>query len=402
MSPAKTTVAEFMSELIRRAKYGIRGEKPIAIIAALKYLDENKLIGQRLFALFPPHTRKVRPYFIDLADRYSRLNDPSNSWNVIVDGEIQNSIKGFGNVDEAFCRLAEEEIGSLLEGYTRSLRKIEGFSQARSAIKKPNASLRDPLAEASKPTIPPKKELGLRDPRVASLLEFGKKIRPRELFPVLRDDAAILIENNPFAFALAAVLDRGTKSEIIWTIPYYLKEHIGNLDPHSLKNIPAEELEKIFRSLPVKPRYITDAPRTVKELSKIVTREYKGDVSKIWKDKTSNHVKATFQRIYGVGPGIASMIVLLLERCFGVRFTDVDHKNMDVKPDVHIVRVFQRLGFISEPDETEALMAARRLNPEYPGALDPPTWVIGKKYCTPGSPKCHACPLKMACPKNIN
>jgi hypothetical protein len=67
------------------------------------------------------------------------------------------------------------------------------------------------------------------------------------------------------------------------------------------------------------------------------------------------------------------MIVLLLERCFGVRFSDLDHLGIDVKPDVHIIRVFSRLGFIQEPTEKEALEGTRRLNPEYPGALDAPT-----------------------------
>lgn len=239
----------------------------------------------------------------------------------------------------------------------------------------------------------------IADPRVALLLEFSKGIRPRDLFPVLRQEAALIIEENPFAFAIAAVLDRGTKSEIIWTIPFYLQKHIGDLNPQFFITTPVEELEKIFRSLPAKPRYISDAPRTIKALSKIVLNEYEGDVSRIWKNRTASYVKAVFQRIYGVGPGISSMIVLLLERCFGVRFSDIDHRNMDVKPDVHIVRVFHRLGFISEPNETDALNAARKLNPNYPGALDPPTWIIGKKWCTPTQPKCYDCPLNAACPK---
>lgn len=240
-----------------------------------------------------------------------------------------------------------------------------------------------------------------KDQRVNRLLEFGKEIRPRQLFPVLHEEAAFLIEENPFAFALAAVLDRGTKSEIIWTIPYYLQKEVGELNPHFFMNKSIEDLERIFQRLPSKPRYITDAPRTVKNLSRTVVNQYDGDVSKIWQNKTSRYVKATFQRIYGVGPGISSMIVLLLERCYGVRFSDVDHRNMDVKPDTHIVRVFHRLGFIARPNETDALKAARRLNPEYPGALDPPTWIIGKKWCTPFAPKCHNCPLNEVCPKNI-
>jgi endonuclease-3 len=238
-----------------------------------------------------------------------------------------------------------------------------------------------------------------KDPRVAALLEFSTQIHPRELIPVLQEGAASVVEENPFAFALAAVLDRGTKSEIIWTIPYYLQKNIGNLNPRFFVDKSLKELEMIFRSLPFKPRYITDAPRTVKELSQIVIREYNGDVTKIWQDKTSTYVKSTFRRIFGVGPGIASMIVLLLEKCYRIHFSDLDHRTMDVKPDVHIVRVFQRLGFISVPNETEALEAARKLNPEYPGALDAPTWVVGKKWCTPFAPQCPACPLSRVCPK---
>ena len=243
-----------------------------------------------------------------------------------------------------------------------------------------------------------------KDPRVTRLLEIGKENpspRAHELISALTEEAATLIEENPFAFTLAAVLNRGTKAEIIWTIPYYLQKHIGDLEPYSIANKSVEDLERILLSLPVKPRYVTDAPRTLKELSNLVIREYGGDVTKIWQNKPAHYVKATFQRIHGVGPGIASMIVLLLERCFGVQFTDVDHRNMDVKPDVHIIRVFHRLGLISELNQKKALEAARRLNPEYPGALDLPTWIIGKKWCTPFAPQCQNCPLTEVCSKII-
>jgi endonuclease III len=240
-----------------------------------------------------------------------------------------------------------------------------------------------------------------KDARVLALLNFSIKIQPRELFAVTREGAAALVEKNPFAFALAAVLDRGTKSEIIWTIPYDLKMKIGTLTPQFFAGKSFEELESLFRSLQNKPRYITDAPRTAKGLAQIVLNEYDGDTRKIWQNHTSTYVKSVFRRIYGVGPGIASMIVLLLEKCFKMNFTDLDHKNMDVKPDVHVVRVFQRLGFISIADATEALRAARKFNPEYPGALDAPAWIIGKKWCTPFGPQCTACVMGAVCPKNM-
>lgn len=240
-----------------------------------------------------------------------------------------------------------------------------------------------------------------KDPRVKLLLEFGRTISPLELFPLLHKDADALIEENPFAFALAAVLDRGTKSEIIWTIPYYLQEKIGELNPRFFMSKTLEEIGKIFQELPLKPRYINDAPRTVKELSEIVVNEFNGDASKIWRNKSSKYVKKTFQRVYGVGPGISSMAVLLLERCFGIHFDDIDHRDMDVKPDVHVIRVFSRLGFISRQNEEAALKAARELNPEYPGAIDAPIWVIGRRWCTANAPQCSHCPLNEVCPKHI-
>jgi len=240
-----------------------------------------------------------------------------------------------------------------------------------------------------------------KDARVETLLDFGRIIQPRELFPVNEEGAATIIEENPFAFALAAVLDRGTKSEIIWTIPYDLKARIGELTPQLFVSMPQGELKELFRSLPNKPRYITDAPRTVKELAQIVMTEYNGDTEKIWRDQTAGHVKSVFRRIFGVGPGIASMIVLLLEKCYKINFLDLDHKNMDVKPDVHVVRVFRRLGFTNTSDPNEALLKARILNPEYPGALDGPLWIIGKKWCDQYNPKCATCVLSAVCPRNI-
>jgi len=237
--------------------------------------------------------------------------------------------------------------------------------------------------------------------RVEKLLEFAETINAQELVPVLEKEAAELI-NDPFAFALAGVLDRGIKSELIWTIPYYIKKQLGELNPHFFANASIEDLQEIFQKLPKKPRYINDAPHTVRGLCEIIVNECNGQAQKLWENKSSKAVKATFERIYGVGPGIASMIILLLERWFKVHFDDIDHRNMDVKPDVHIIRVFQRLGFISEPNSDAAIKASRRLNPDYPGALDSPAWVIGRNWCTAFISKCNRCPVNEVCPKNMS
>ena len=240
-----------------------------------------------------------------------------------------------------------------------------------------------------------------KDPRVIKLLEFNDKIRPQELFEVKESGAAELLESDPFAFALAGVLDRGQKAEIIWTIPFAIKQKVGMLTPQYFLSKTNEELERLFRSLPYKPRYITDAPLTVKGLSKIVVDQFGGETSKIWQNHSAAYVKSVFQRIHGVGPGIASMIVLLLERHFKLRFGDLDHQKMDVKADVHVVRVLYRMELIDYPKVQEALEAARRLNPDYPGALDAPLWRIGKQWCKPFSPLCSECIVNSVCPRNI-
>ncbi|MDG5801050.1 hypothetical protein QA597_11830 [Marinilabiliaceae bacterium ANBcel2] len=231
------------------------------------------------------------------------------------------------------------------------------------------------------------------------LLKFNSTIKPAALVPALCEHAAQLIANDPFAFALAAVIDRGAKAEIIWTIPYYLKNEIGSLDPRFFSKKTAKEIETILFKLTHKPRYISDASRTIQELSIMVLQKYNGDTSKIWKNKNSEEIKAAFLSLHGVGPGITSMILLLLERFYGFHFNELNHKAMDLKPDVHIIRVMSRLGLISHYSADAALIAARKLNPVFPGAIDAPLWIIGRNWCFPNKPICSACPANDVCPQ---
>ena len=129
------------------------------------------------------------------------------------------------------------------------------------------------------------------DLRVKKLLEL--KIDSKDLVPALEKDASILIKDDPFAFIFAAVLDRGTKAEIIWTIPYYIKRQLGSLEPSYFANASLNELALIIQRLPVRPRYTSDAPRTIQELSRIIVNEFGGEAIKLWENKSSKAVEAT-------------------------------------------------------------------------------------------------------------
>ncbi|TFH15478.1 hypothetical protein E4H04_08290 [Candidatus Bathyarchaeota archaeon] len=235
------------------------------------------------------------------------------------------------------------------------------------------------------------------DTRVQLLLKHGNSLPSETLIQALNPQATNYIKENPFAFIFACVLDRGTKTEIIWTLPYYIKETTGIFSPDYFNSLSNEAIYELLSSLPKKPRYLKAAPQTIKELSKIIINEYNGKTENLWKDKSAETLQKKLQTIHGVGPGIASMTILLLENTRGVFFSDYDHSKMDIKPDAHTTRVLFRLGFITEENTTLALHAARLINPGYPGEIDAPLWDIGRKWCVASSPLCDSCPLNTDC-----
>jgi len=215
----------------------------------------------------------------------------------------------------------------------------------------------------------------------------------------LEADATEFVLGDPYAFALAVCLDRGTKADVIWTIPYYIRQRLGHLDPQKIHQMDFAELSELLHRLPRRPRYISAATRTVYQLTAQVIGSYGGDASQIWRDKSALEVQHNFQSIYGVGPGISSMAVLLIEKAFGIRFSDYDHRSVNIKPDVHTMRVLFRLGLSKHQSEWEAVATARQLHPDYPGELDAPLWVIGRRWCHAIHPNCGECRMGDVCPK---
>jgi endonuclease III len=232
-----------------------------------------------------------------------------------------------------------------------------------------------------------------------ALLQCGSSMDRAILFPSVIPEAATFALNNAYAFAMAICLDRGTKAEIIWTIPHDIYKHLGHLDPALIHAMTIEEVSALIRGLSRKPRYVNDAPKTIKELTKIVVEECGGDASQIWRGKKAREVKRTFMSVHGVGPGIASMALLLIENAFGIRFNDLDHASMDIKPDVHTVRVLYRLGVSNDATEKAAIDAARLCHPAYPGELDAPLWYIGRQWCDAMKPRCSTCIVTGVCQK---
>lgn len=230
-----------------------------------------------------------------------------------------------------------------------------------------------------------------------ALVAYGEKVPVADLCPTVVPDAAYLVTSDPYAFCMAACLDRGTRAEIIWTIPYDVRTVVGHLDPRRLYAYSLEDWASLIRRLPRRPRYTHDAPRTLYELTHLVVDRYGGNAARIWEGRRAAEVIRTFRSIHGVGPGIANMAVLLIERVFRVRFPD--RWNIDIKPDTHAVRVLYRLGISDAPTEGAAIAATRRMNPDFPGIVDAALWHLGRTRCFAVAPQCRACPMETWCAK---
>jgi endonuclease III len=129
-----------------------------------------------------------------------------------------------------------------------------------------------------------------------------------------------------------------------------------------------------------------------------IAEEYAGDASGIWANRPSSaEVVCRFLQFDGVGPKISTMAANILARDYKVPFSD--YYSIDISADVHVRRVFGRLGLCSSDATVEQLVyKARALHPEFPGIVDLPIWEIGRLWCRPHDPACSACYMQDLCP----
>jgi len=208
-----------------------------------------------------------------------------------------------------------------------------------------------------------------------------------------------LLSDDPFAFLLAASLDRGMVAETAWQIPGKLRRVLGHLDPARIAVMSKEEVLAALHRISGKPRYLRDAPLTILGVARLVHNDLGGDARRLWRGQPPQAIRRRLEGIFGVGPGIAAMVVNLLSQLGEIEVRGEHYATMDVKPDVHVQRVFKRLGFCAGESEAETLDAARRLHTQYPGKLDAPAWHIGRTWCHAQHPQCASCPLGKPCPR---
>lgn len=204
------------------------------------------------------------------------------------------------------------------------------------------------------------------------------------------------IEDQPEAFLIGVVVDRQIKAERAWWIPYAIKMHFKTLDPVELSKVSVKRFQGFLRRKQLH-RYPEQMGKNIAEAIKRIVTVYDGDASNIWSDNPSSAlVTYRFLQFRGIGPKLASMAANILAREFKVSFAD--HYSIDISVDVHVRRVFTRLGLVeSGASVEEIIFMARHLSPKYPGLLDMGAFQIGRQWCKPSSPLCDQCYLSTYC-----
>lgn len=225
------------------------------------------------------------------------------------------------------------------------------------------------------------------------LVKFTDVPRANKLLNNLRD--------YPHAFVLACLMDRQIKAERAWLIPYLLSEKLNGFSMDSLVRLTEARTQILMSTPQPLHRFSTKMGRLFHLCVKRIVGEYNGDAARIWRGKPSSAaVVYRFLQFDGIGLKIATMATNILARDFKVPLSD--YYSIDVSADVHVRRVFTRLGLCQPSVPVEQIIyKARSLHPEFPGLLDLPSFEIGRKWCRPQKPLCGECYMQQICPSAV-
>jgi endonuclease III len=206
------------------------------------------------------------------------------------------------------------------------------------------------------------------------------------------------LERRPHAFVLACIMDRQINAERAWAIPYLMSKRLGGFSFSRLSKMGYREIRRAMGSPTKLHRYVDTMSRSFHDAIGRIATEYAGDASRIWADRPSSaDLVYRFLQFNGVGPKIATMAANILARNFKIPLAD--YYSIDVSADVHIKRVFFRLGLVNKGASVEEVVyRARSLHPTFPGLMDLPAWQIGREWCHQTEPECGGCFMNELCP----
>ena len=192
-----------------------------------------------------------------------------------------------------------------------------------------------------------------------------------------RSDFVKLMENfkDPYLVLIGCILSLRTNDRT--TYPATLRMLELAKTPNRMKNVSVEDLKNAI--YPV--GFYENKAKQIIEFSKIIDEEFNGIVPNTIEDLI---------KFKGVGRKTANLV---LAKGYGIPAICVD---------VHVHRIFNRLGYVNTktPEKTEFALR-EKLPQKY--WLDINTLMVthGQNVCKPLKPDCENCPISEFCAKNI-
>jgi uncharacterized HhH-GPD family protein len=137
---------------------------------------------------------------------------------------------------------------------------------------------------------------------------------PKALYFTDDPKACELLARDPFALLVGFAIDQQVTVQKAFAGPYVLKERAGTLDPRKLAEM---DLADAFATKPAIHRFPGAMAQRVRDLAGVVSEEYDGDASRIWRDAAD--AKDLCKRI-GSLPGFGEMKIKSLSAVLAKRF----------------------------------------------------------------------------------
>ncbi len=236
------------------------------------------------------------------------------------------------------------------------------------------------------------------------LVERGQTLfrGPRQFLEFTGEPDADALLNDltdyPHAFVLACLMHRQIKAEKAWLIPYRISGKLGGFSMELLRPLSRAKITHLMTKPEPLHRFVVTMSGVFHSAVQRIETQYAGDASRIWSGKpSSTEVVHRFREFDGVGPKIGSMAANIIARDFKVPFAD--YFSIDISADVHVCRVFSRLGLCASNATVEQVIyKAKALYPKFPGMMDLPSWEIGRNWCKSHNPVCGECYMREVCP----
>lgn len=240
---------------------------------------------------------------------------------------------------------------------------------------------------------------------VKVMISYSKKFESSEASTIKKPFTG----NEANEYLLGVMLDRSVKYELACSAGESINRTMGSEDDTStlwknlirIKGIRLDGYLRYGNGGKAFHRHWKTFAKQLPAAAKFIIEEYEGDPRKIWnKQKDPRIVEERLKEIPSIGPALAKMAVKHLVKARGLIGGENSLALIDVKPDIHVIRVFKRAGLAVKNANTKTVVeAARKLSPDDPSLLDTAAWNIGRNWCHKTKPNCDDCVITKYCQK---